>query len=197
MNQDYRKLSIVLKKYFSLSASIFFLFFCLGFIFSLIFPEIAGAKITQLQKEFDFINNLSPLSLGIFIFLNNFIKISIFIFLGVLFAIPTIFFLTVNGFLLGFVFGFAYPIIGLKESINALIYHGTFELTALFIGSSLGIYLGKLAISEIRKKNNIKSLLKLEKIKSHLLLSVKTIFFIILPLLAIAAIIEAFLIVSH
>lgn len=184
----------VIKKYFLISLLIFTISFILGVIFVVLQPETSKEAIEKIEKEFSFIRSLSSIQLGLFIFLNNSIKIFLFIFLGVIFTIPTLFFLITNGFVLGLVSAVMFPYLGFKGLFDSLFYHGIFELPALFIGSALGIWIGTLAIKKINKVRKIKELLKISEIKNALMLSLNIFFLFIIPLLAIAAIIETLLI---
>ncbi len=167
------------KKYFIYSFLIFLYSFLLGVNFTLFFPETAEKALQQLIESFSGLVDMKIAYLGIFIFLNNSLKIFLFIYLGLLFAIPTLIFLVINGWTLGWVIavsGFG--------SIFYIIPHGIFEFTALFIGTSLGIKLGVLSYEKIKTSKQDK------KIKESLKDSFKIFGLVIVPLLAIAAVIE-------
>ncbi len=192
-NQD---IVFLIKKYFVLSMSIFIVSFCLGVLFTFYQPEISQRALEKIKEEFSFIEKLNNIQLGLFIFFNNSIKIFLFIFLGVVFIIPTLFFLITNGFVLGFVVAAVYPDLGIKETFSSLFYHGVFELSALFIGSSLGIWIGTMAINKIKKTKKLEEILKIKEIKTAFSFSFRIFLFIIIPLLAAAAIIETLLIIK-
>ncbi len=186
----------LIKRYFVLSMTIFIVSFCLGVLFTSYQQETAQRALETIKEEFSFIEKLNNIQLGLFIFLNNSIKIFLFIFLGVIFTIPTLFFLITNGFVLGFVITAVYPDLGFKETFNSLFYHGVFELLALFIGSSLGIWIGTIAIKKIKKTKKLEEILKIKEIKTAFSFSFKIFLLIIVPLLAAAAIIETLLIIN-
>ncbi len=187
---------LLIRKYFFLSIIIFVVSFFLGFVFVYLQPETAKEAMERIEEEFSFIRDLNSIQLGLFIFFNNSLKILLFIFLGVLFGIPTLFFLVTNGFVLGFVIAIAHPYLGAKGIFESLFYHGIFELPALFLGSALGIWVGVTTTTKIKRIKKIQEVIKIKEIKSALFFSFKLFLLIILPLLAIAAIIETVLIVK-
>jgi len=183
--------------YFFAGVLVFLFSFLLGLFFVHYFPESAMKSFEELSRAFSPLLKLSPLLMGVFIFLNNSLKIFLFLVLGIFFGLPTILFLLVNGWVLGFVVGISYPELGFFGIFNMLFYHGIFEFTALFIGAALGFRLGIMSFKSI-KKLSIKKIKNIahesKEIKSFLLFSLNVYWKIILPLLFIAAIIETYLI---
>jgi stage II sporulation protein M len=161
---------------------IFLLFSLIGFFIPT--PAILEKEILKFIEDLlAKTQGMSQQELITFIFFNNlqssFMGMLFGAFLGVFSVITTI----ANGYLLGFV---ASKTVG-SEGILVLwrlLPHGIFELPALFISLGLGLKLG----SFIFKKNKIKAL------EEYLTGSMKVFFFVILPLLIIAAIIEGSLI---
>ncbi len=190
-----RGLSLVLD--YAVGAAVVFLIFVLaGIFFAQNYPDISNEVMSGLEEEFSFIIEMGDWEIGAFIFFNNTLKVFLFTFMGVLFTLPTILFLTVNGFVLGFVMGYIYPQIGLAGLFYSLFLHGIFELTALFIGSGLGILLGLTFLKEIgrcKRKDIVKEIKKSAVMKDLLLMSLRLFVAVIIPLLLIAAIIEGVL----
>ncbi len=173
------------KKYIFFAAVLFFISFFLGILFVKIYPSLAADSLEELAGAFSFLFDLNPLQMGVFIFLNNTIKAFLFMSLGILLAIPTLIFIIVNGWVLGFVVALIYPEIGIGGLFKGLFFHGIFEISALLIASGIGIFLG---VESVKAKKNI--ILIKEK-----LLSAMTLFlYIIIPLLFIAALIETLII---
>ncbi|MEA2092788.1 MAG: stage II sporulation protein M, partial [Patescibacteria group bacterium] len=143
------------KKYFLYSFLIFLYSFLLGVNFALFFPEMAESVLQQLIESFGGLAEMGTIYLGVFIFLNNTLKIFLFIYLGILFAIPTLFFLVINGWILGWVIA-----VSGFDSFLYIIPHGVFEFTALFIGTSLGLKLGVLSYKKIKTKKVTKKQIK-------------------------------------
>ncbi len=188
-----------LKGYLLLSFLVFVLFFMGGILFVKFYPSLAQSSFRELQEAFSPVLELGPFSLGAFIFFNNSIKIFLFIFLGLLFAIPTLFFLAMNGWVLGYAATLHYQEFGLETVFHALFYHGIFEVAALLLGASLGLHLGVLSFRMIRrevkeKKKNLREVLCSPVMKEELHTILKVFLYIILPLLFIAALIETLLI---
>ena len=84
------------KKYLPLTMLLFLCAFLGGVLFVNFYYEVAQESLDNLIESFSFLFDFGPLEMGIFIFLNNLVKIFLFMFLGFLFALPTIFFLILN-----------------------------------------------------------------------------------------------------
>ncbi|MGM0438890.1 MAG: stage II sporulation protein M [Patescibacteria group bacterium] len=199
MNKEIQRI----KKYSIISSIIFVIFTLLGIAFNWLNPEETEFFFSQITEEFSFIENFNFLTTLLFIFLNNTLTLVIGTFLGVLFAAVPILFLAINGFVIGVIASYVYPSFGALNLFISLAPHGVFELTALFISSGMGVYLGVLAIEEIKNKNlTIKKVLrkirKLEfpnkKIKEAYKLCFSGFVYIVLPLVFLAAVVESLLI---
>ena len=192
-----------IKKYTLFSFSLFTLFAIFGFLFNYSNPQEADLFFSSLEQEFSFIEDFNFFRTFLFLFVNNTITVAIGAFLGVLFSILPLFILAVNGFVIGLVAGYVYPTFGLLGLILSLAPHGVFELTALFVGMGSGIYLGISAINEVRNNNLgfgrlFKSIRRLnapsEKIKEDYEYVFNLFLKLVIPLLFLAAVIEALLI---
>ena len=161
---------------------VFLLFFFIGFFIKA--PGILEERILEFIKELlKKTAGMSQPELTSFIFFNNLQSSFIGMLFGIVLGIFPVLTTLANGYLLGFV---AEKTVG-KEGIFILwrlFPHGIFELPALFISLGLGLKLGTF----IFKKN------KLKVLGTYLLKSIKVFFFIVIPLLIIAAIIEGVLI---
>jgi len=135
-------------------------------------------------SSFNFFKNLSPFWLFVFIFLNNSIKALLVVVFGLLFGIFPLYFTYVNGALLGATISFALYRANLLVLIAGILPHGIFELPALIIAIAYGLWLGTTLVLGFSKKGLIQPAFKQ---------SMKTYFRLILPLLLIGAIIEAFI----
>ncbi len=182
-----------IRNYFLLALVLFLFSFLVGVLFVHFYPSLAKDAMFEMQKSFSFLLELDPIHLGVFIFFNNSVKILLFIILGILFAIPTLIFLLINGWVLGYVVAFNYPELGLEGLFFSLFFHGIFEFTALLIGGAMGIGLGLFSYRSFRNKN---SSLK-EELKENVKSSINVFLWIIIPLLLIAAIIETLLIMQN
>ena len=172
------------KNYIWFSFILFFLLAVVGFLFPIFFQQ----QILDLIREL--INQTQGLSIwGMirFIFVNN-LKSSFFaIFCGILFGIIPFAILVVNGYVLGFVASKTTALQGYLV-LWRLLPHGIFELPAVLISIGIGMRLGMFLF--IYKGEN-----KLRELGKWLIESLRVFVFIIIPLLVLAAIIEAGLII--
>jgi len=135
------------------------------------------------KSIFESAGSLSGAQLGFFIFFNNFKSAFLALFLGIFLGIFSIFNVLFNGSLIGYVLKILWGESGFTQFWK-LLPHGIFELPALFISWGLGIRMGMFIFS----KNPA------GEMKRRFEESLKTFFFIVVPLLIIAAIIETLLI---
>lgn len=162
--------------------AIFFIFVLIGFFLP------APAPITEqilkfIQELLEKTENMSQGELVKFIFLNNLQSSFFSMVFGVLFGIFPMIAVIANGYLLGFVASMSVKVGG-SLILLKLLPHGIFELPAIFISLGLGLKLGMFIF---QKK-------KFESLQKYLWNSLRVFFFIVLPLLIIAAIIEGSLI---
>ncbi len=170
------------KKYIYFIIGIFFLFAIIGLFVPA--PLIIEEKIMQfIQELIELTKGMNFFQLAWFIFSNN-IKISILsILLGIIFGVIPVLFALSNGYMLGFVLLLSIKSEGIL-SLWRIFPHGIFELPAVFISLGLGLRLGT-HLFFAKKKTNFKEIFYN---------SIKVFFFVILPLMIIAAIIESLLI---
>lgn len=170
------------KTFINIIIAIFLVSAVVGFIFPV--PEVILQKILEIIAEIlEQTEGLNFWGLFNFIFLNNF-KVSLMGFIaGILLGIFPVITAFANGYLLGFVGKFSAQEAGIF-SLWRILPHGIFELPAIFIALGLGL---KLGVSFFKTKD--------ETFKDVLINSIKAFFFIVLPLLFIAALIESALII--
>jgi stage II sporulation protein M len=149
--------------------------------------SFAGLKINESLGGFAqmFINLPRPL-LALMIFANNAVKTLLVIVLGIVFAIVPVVFIVVNGVAIGVVLHLATESKGLAYSMLAIVPHGLFELPGVLSGAAIGVMLGSKAIRRLFRRSEF-------KVGSELSRAVKIFLTVILPLLAIGAITEAYL----
>lgn len=168
---------------FIYSIIIIFLFFSfIGFFLPV--PPLLEQKILEfIQELLRQTEGMSQSELIRFIFLNNIQSSFTGMLFGIIFGIFPVLATVANGYLLGFVAVKTVEGQGIFI-LWKLLPHGIFELPALFISLGLGLKLGTFLF----KKN------KIESLKTYIVKSVKVFFFIVIPLLIIAAVIEGSLI---
>ena len=168
---------------FIYSAVIIFLAFALVGYF-LPVPDVLSEKILKFVEELlSQTEGMSWSQLLGFIFFNNLQSSFFGMILGIFFGLFSIVALVANGYLIGFVS----RIVSEKEGILVLwrlLPHGIFEIPAILISTGLGIKLGTFIFQKKGK----------ETLKEIILKSLKAFFFVIVPLLIIAALIESSLI---
>jgi stage II sporulation protein M len=161
---------------------IFLLFVLIGFFLPV--PQALSSEIMKYIQEL--LKKTEGFGFGdmfSFIFLNN-LKTSFFgMIFGVLFGVFPVFNSLANGYILGFVASKSV----LEQGISVLwriFPHGIFELPAVFIALGVGLKLGTFFLADYKKRF----------LKENLRNSLRVFVLIILPLLAIAALIESLLI---
>lgn len=163
-----------------------FLLCLLLFVFSLAMglylgDRVPGEALDEVLEMLPAIENLSPLTLFLFIVVNNVIKSFLWMVLGVIFSLPSLFFIILNGFLIGW---FSYSVQlehGLPFTAAALIPHGIIEIPTILLSSAAGMGLGYQMINLLRKRSGLRA-----EFKKALSLFIWR----IAPLLILAAVVE-------
>ena len=163
-----------------------FLLSLLLFVFSLTMglylgDRVPGEALDEVLEMLPAIENLSPLTLFLFIVLNNVIKSFLWMVLGVIFSLPSLFFTIFNGFIIGW---FSYSVQlehGLRFTAAALVPHGIIEIPTILLSSAAGMGLGYQMINLLRKRSGLRA-----EFKKALSLFIWR----IAPLLLLAAVVE-------
>ncbi len=168
----------------------FFIFAAFGLffltaLFSFSFPSLFSALDETLKELALQAEGLNGLQLFFFIFHNNLTSSFFALFLGVFFGIFSFFNAILNGAVLGYVIARVVPMAGFG-ALWRLLPHGLFELPAIFISIGLGMKLGLSFFSRTRAST----------FTSRFSQSLRAFLYVILPLLLIAALVEAILIAS-
>lgn len=170
------------RKFIYAIAVIFAIFALIGFFVP--FPASVIEKILEfIQETLGKTEGMNQFELTKFIFFNNLQSSFLGMILGFVLGIFPIFVAVANGLLLGFVASISVSQDGIFV-LWRLLPHGIFELLAVFISLGLGLKLGTF----IFQKN------KSESFRNYFWNSLRVFFFIVLPLLILAAIIEGSLI---
>jgi len=162
--------------------TIFLLFTVLGFLLP-VPAEIESRILEFVEQLLKQTEGMTQGELIKFIFWNNIQSSLTGMLFGVVLGVFPVMSALANGYLLGFVASVAAEGSGIFV-LWRLFPHGIFELPALFISLGLGLRIGTF----IFEKDKIKTL------KIYLIKSIKVFFFVIIPLLVIAAVIEGSLI---
>jgi stage II sporulation protein M len=164
-------------------------FFTVGVVFGVAvanrFPALAdyfGDSVSGFLKSF---RGLPKPQLAAAIFLNNSVKTLAAILLGLAIGIVPALFLVVNGVVLGVVFFLSSHSRGVWPSLLAILPHGIVELAAVFLGTAIGLMLGDLVLKRLLGKTDA-------KIRPALGRALRFFAIVIVPMLLVAALIEAF-----
>lgn len=162
---------------------LFLVFAVLGFVIPL--PKEYSLKIIDYFRQLILeTENFSSWEMIWFLFANNITASFIGFVGGVFLGVFPVFNSIVNGFVLGFASKLSVQTNGVF-SLWRLLPHGIFEIPALIISLALGLKLGFSIVDSSRKNHWLSVLRK----------SFKVFFFVVVPLLVVAAVIEGFLIV--
>lgn len=169
------------RKFIYTAIILFFVFAFIGFIFPT--PDSILQIIFDTIKEIlAKTEGLSPVGLFAFIFMNNLEVSLIGMIAGIIFGIFPLMTAVANGYFLGFVGKYSVSQEGIL-SLWKILPHGIFELPAIFISLGLGLRLGIFLFNKKEKS-----------FRENVIDSLRAFFFIVVPLLFIAAIIETSLI---
>jgi len=169
-----------LRYFFLLTICLFFVSLGLGYVLGEMF---SSSVLEVLRQIFGGVGEVNPVWLMLLIFLNNSVKSFFAILLGVLFAIVPLSFVVLNGFVLGVI---VYEMVRLKGALYAFVLfapHGVIEIPAILFSSAIGVRLGYELFKRIKGEGNV---------GEELIIGVRIFIRYILPLLLVAAIIEAF-----
>jgi len=171
-----------------------FITFCIQLFFV---STIAGIYIAinhtkETQEVLKFVSemfspavNYSQSELFFFIFQNNVIALFISLVESIVFGISSIAMIIANGVIIGVFAVLVADKTSILHFILGILPHGIFELPAAIITSSMGMRIGSAVISKIMKKK--------VSIAYEIYNAIKCYILIVVPLLLVAAFVEAFI----
>lgn len=166
---------------FLLSLLLFLTSLFAGYSISEQFP----VSILEIMREtFVGIEEWNLLWLFVFILVNNSVKSFFVILLGFTLGIVPVLFIVINGFILGLIYYEVAMQNGLSFALAATLPHGVIEIPMVLLSSAIGVKIGYETVKKIKGEGSI---------KKELVIGIKFFAFRILPLLLLAAVIEAFL----
>jgi stage II sporulation protein M len=124
--------------------------------------------------------------LAIAIFLNNTLKTLFSILLGALFGVVPAIFLLANGIALGVAWSLSSEARGPWLSLLSLLPHGVLELPAVFLGTSIGLMIGITSLKRLTGRGDA-------TIADEVAQALQYFCTVIVPLLFVAALVEAFI----
>jgi stage II sporulation protein M len=172
--------------YLKTSLAIFGSGIVIGLMSVMHFPELAGHFESSVVGFVKIFRGFSRFELAGAIFLNNALKTLVGIILGSLFGIIPVVFLLANGIALGVVFSLSAQSRGLWLSVLSILPHGILELPAVFLGTSIGLMVGSHVVKRLFGRAQTTP-------RGELVQGLRFFCTVILPLLLMAALVEAFL----
>jgi len=148
-------------------------------------PALADHFVETLANFIKTFAGMPRWKLASAIFLNNSLKTLMAILLGTVLGIVPVLFLLANGIALGVALSLSLQTRGLWPSLVSIVPHGVFELPAVFLGTSIGLMLGIQSIRRLLGRPDT-------TMNASLGHGLKYYFTVILPLLLLAALVEAF-----
>ncbi len=173
------------RRYFSLLTALFFVSALSGYVSAMINPENAENVVGQFFTQFEFVKELDPVKLLTLIFLNNSLKSLLAMLTGFFFGIFPVLFIFLNGFFIGVVVFVKSQEIGFVNVLMLLTPHGIFEIPAVLMASSYGVWLGRIFYDKVRGEA--------VSIGGAYSLALKKFFTRVVPVLLLAAFIETFI----
>jgi len=170
--------------YFYLSFLIFVVALIYGFISARANIEDAGKVTGELSSSLDFLRTVPPGLLFVLIFLNNALKAFLAIIFGFFFGLFPLYFVLTNGRLIGLVAAYALTRESAIGVLSSLLPHGVFELPAVLIAVAYGFWLGA---------RFFQWLIFRIPFRPAFYSAVRTYYRVIIPLLFVAAVIEAYI----
>lgn len=167
-----------------LATSIFFVTLVLGMLFAQDISAEVMKQLGELVKPLGRAGNWSLLFLLI-IFANNAIKGLGAICFGIILGLPPVLFISLNGFIIGGFIFVAVSLEGVGYVVASLAPHGVIEIPMLLLATALGLSVGVESLSWLMRRES--------RVKSQLSACLKLYLRLILPGLAVAALIEVFI----
>lgn len=163
------------------SSTLFIVFTVLG---STMKPSESIGVLKELETLSKLLKGLPTPILALAIFANNFIKAFLLIPSGAVFGLPPIAFIALNGLILGVVFSYSTVNLGVWITLAEILPHGILEIPAILIASGLALNVGWEVWMKVLGRGG--------KPKVAVKTGLKTCVRVILPMLAVAALIEVY-----
>jgi stage II sporulation protein M len=160
-----------------------FLFLLSAFIGVLTPYQYQQEIAKKLLTYFSPLQSNTQLQVFIKIFLNNYISTLLTLLIGLFFGIGPIIFLFINGFFLGNLIAFASTKVSMYKIGLAIVPHGIFEVPAVIIAASYGLWWGVKNYRKFRYKDSF---------KENFALPMKRYINVVIPLLLIGAFVETY-----
>ncbi|MCK5332384.1 stage II sporulation protein M [Candidatus Parcubacteria bacterium] len=183
--KEIRKYIIGIKPYIVFSAYLFLISIVFGFVFAQNNPEEIAKFLRNIESYFPIEENTTSYRIFLFIFENNASKILLLLPLGLFAGLFALFFILVNGFVLGIFAQVSSSMISWEFFILGIAPHGIIEIPVLVLATAVSLKIGKITVWKLFGK---KGDLLVEFTKA-----LRFYIFVLIPLLFFAALIEAYI----
>ncbi|KKG18722.1 hypothetical protein EO98_06710 [Methanosarcina sp. 2.H.T.1A.6] len=156
-----------------------------GYTSSANFPDMADTLMEGFSSRFAPLMDKPPIVIMLGIFLNNAFVSLLFLVLGLVFGVLPVMFIAFNGYIVGVISNLVAQEKGLLFIFLALLPHGIVELPMVFISAGIGVRLGHQVFSALIGRPT--------EIKKEFKEGIRFYFHWIMPLLFLAAVVEAFI----
>lgn len=171
----------IIRPYLFIACSMFLISSLAGYLT----PHQYQQEIAKtLLANFSPMQSSTRLQFFIKIFLNNYLSTLLTLLLGLLFCIGPVLFLLINGFSMGNLVAFASSKVGIYKIGLAIVPHGIFEVPAVLIASSYGLWWGVKNYRRVRCRDYF---------RGDFALPLNRYINVVIPLLLIAAFVEAYI----
>jgi stage II sporulation protein M len=173
-----------IKPYILFSSFIFSFAVLSGYAFACNYPEETREIIEELKEFFSVSEEATSFQMFLFILENNVIKLFTVIFLGIFAGLIPLLSVWGNGIILGIFAQIISQELSWSFFMLGILPHGIIEIPVLILSTAIGMKIGKLAVWRVfgRHRNFRKEFTK----------AIKFYIVVLVPLLFIAALIEAF-----
>ncbi len=156
-----------------------------GYTSSANFPDMADTLMESFSSRFAPLMAMPPIFIMLGIFLNNAFVSLLFLVLGLVFGVLPVMFIAFNGYIVGVISHLVAQEKSLLFIFFALLPHGIVELPMVFLSAGIGLRLGHQVFSALIGRPT--------EIKKEFKEGIRFYFHWIVPLLFLAAVIEAFI----
>lgn len=143
-----------------------FLICAIIFVSSMVFGYSSGTTLglEALEEKLEFLPDLEGQSFLVvlltffaYIFFNNVVIGFMFMLLGLVFGVPPLLFLALNGYMIGGVVRNLISEMGVAFTVAGLVPHGVLEISTILLSSASGLSLGYSVMWRLRGKSGVRS----------------------------------------
>jgi len=164
--------------------------FAVAFVVGLLAPLSARQPVNEaFQVFFDQFKGVAGGTLFFFILFHNVMASLLLVASGLLLGIIPILAICSNGFILGVMYRHAAEMAGYSKAALKVLPHGIFEIPALLLAASYGLWLGVTVVRRMRGKEST-------SLRVHIEHAFRRYFAVLFPLLIVAAGIETALVLA-